>query len=345
MARDHARTRLSIAEDDDLESLSADAQWLYFRVLLPEVSLSQVGIADWRPNRLVGKARDMTLGRLLDAAAELEHRRYTLFDLATDEALIRSYVRVDELLRNPKMAAAVVKAYRCGVSKALRAAIVTECRRVRTEHPEYSSWEHKDTADDLAGLLSRPGADAVPYTNCYSDRITNRIANAVEGWITDAITNGNTHRKTDTGPGADNQPDNQPDNQSDSVPIPTHLAPHTPHPTPSTNRETKPGTAPAADQQRHHELNAEVETRLAAIALCRLCDTDGYRLPDSRGVCDHRDRSAVAAAGVARARDALKAAGADRPAHQPIDRSDVRAVVDAQRRAAPPAPMPEEPDQ
>ncbi len=36
MAREYARIRMSVNEDEDIENLSADAQWLYFRVLIPE---------------------------------------------------------------------------------------------------------------------------------------------------------------------------------------------------------------------------------------------------------------------------------------------------------------------
>jgi hypothetical protein len=56
MAREYARIRTSIADDPDLEDLSLEAQWLYFRVILPDPTLSSVGVMDWRPRKLIRKA-------------------------------------------------------------------------------------------------------------------------------------------------------------------------------------------------------------------------------------------------------------------------------------------------
>lgn len=199
MAREYARIRLSIAEDEDFEDLTPAAQWLYLRVLLPDPSLNYAGVCDWRPNRLLGKAKGIDMGYLLSAAAELEQKRYVLFDNATEEALIRTYIRGDELMRNPKMALAVVGGYQATASKPLRACIVTEVLKDREEHPEYSSWEHEISRAEVSRLLTRKGSDSVPYTNQIEVPITNRITN----------------------------PDQGADYQSDSVHIPSHLTPNT----------------------------------------------------------------------------------------------------------------------
>ena len=235
--RNFARIRLSLAEDDHFESLTVDAQWLYLRVLLPDPSLSYCGIADWRPNRLVGKARGMTIDRMLDAAAELEHEHYALFDTDTEEAMLRSFIRGDELLRNPKMAAAVVRDYRRATSKALRAMAVTECRRVKEENPDYSSWDCKDTAEDLAQLLTKPDSTQVLYTVRYADRITNGITNQ----NTNRIGNRNGNAK----PVDVTDADSGPEHQSDSVDIPCHLAPSTGNHPPSTKESSAPNGAAA----------------------------------------------------------------------------------------------------
>lgn len=207
MPREYARIRLSIAEDEDFEDLTPAAQWLYLRVLLPDPSLNNAGVCDWRPNRLIGKANGIDLAYILDAAAELEQQRYVLFDVATEEALIRTYIRNDELLRNPKMALSVVSGYQATASKTLRAFIVTEVLKARDEHPEFSSWEHEISKAEVDRLLTRKGSDSVNYTN------------QIEVPITNLITNPN--------PGADYQ--------SDSVHIPcTYTNTSTPAPTPNT---------------------------------------------------------------------------------------------------------------
>lgn len=177
MAREHARIWLDINGDDDFEGLPFDAQGLYCRVILTLDDLNYCGVADWRPRRLTTKAPDLTHNRILAAAAALEAGRYCLFDLDTEEVLARSFIRRDELLRNPKMAAAVVKAYGGIASKTLRAAVVTEIRRVHDEHPEYSSWAAKDVGESLSKLMAKPGLDEVPYTDQITNPNTNRITN------------------------------------------------------------------------------------------------------------------------------------------------------------------------
>lgn len=213
MPREYARIRLSIAEDDEFEQLSPAAQWLYLRVLLPEPSLNYAGVCDWRPNRLLRKARGIDLAYILAAASDLEERRYVLFDVPTEQALIRTYIRGDELLRNPKMALAVVNGYQETASDPLRAVIVSEIQRDQQDHPEYSTWTHSISKDAIARLVTKPNADSVPYTNQITIPITNRITN----------------------------PDPGDDYQSDSVDIPSFLSPN--------NKHLAPDTIPPAEQE------------------------------------------------------------------------------------------------
>ncbi|MFX0573127.1 hypothetical protein [Nocardia nepalensis] len=247
MAREFAKLFLSINGDVDFESLTADAQMFYTRVLLAEPTLSYCGIADWRPNRLVSRAIDLTLPRILTAAAELEARRYILVDVATEEVLVRSLIRRDHLLRNPKMAAAVTTAYYAAASRTLRAAIVTEIQRVRREHPEYSSWSHKDSGERLTQLLRMPNLDAVGYTNTIQVPDTNTEPNSNTNPITntDPVHNTDPEPVTDTVSGLSDE--HQSNSQSRSAPIPST---HTPHPAPSSGGDvtTEAHLAPADSQ-------------------------------------------------------------------------------------------------
>ena len=234
MAREYARIRLSIAEDDEFENLSPAAQWLYLRVLLPDPSLNYAGVCDWRPNRLLRKARGIDLPYILTSAAELEERRYVLFDGPTEQALIRTYIRGDELLRNPKMALAVVSGYQETASDPLRAFIVSEIQRDKDEHPDYSSWTHEISKDAIARLLTKPNADAVQYTNQLAVRITNRITNS----------------------------DPSPDCQSDSVVVPSFLSPSTIQQAPDTLEASQAPPAP----KRGTRLSADWMPTAATIA-------------------------------------------------------------------------------
>lgn len=312
MAREYARTHISIAEDEDFEDLTADAQWLYLRVMIPDPSLNHCGVIDWRPNRLVTKARGMTIDRILNAAGELEEREYARFDLATEEALVRTYIRSDELLRNPKMAACVVKAYRATASKTLRAVVVSEVEKAHVEHPEFSSWTHKDTAEDLSKLMARPNLSVVGYTN--------QIANPEPVQNTNGIANQIGDRNT--------YPDPGPEYLSQTGPDSLHLAPNTLHHSPTRGYVTgephqahvpEPGAPPpknpwcenhpggtdracrrCRDARTQFETSHTAErataaqTRNAAINACNRCGEDGALL-DNDGLpveplirCNHQ---------------------------------------------------------
>lgn len=250
MAREHARLWLNINRDDDFEALPFDAQCLYTRVILTLDDLDYCGVADWRPRKLTRKAPDLTLPRILTAAHHLEAARFCLFDLDTEEVLARSYIRRDELLRNPKMAAAVIKAFGGIASKMLRAAVVDEIRRVRDEHPEFSSWSNAHTGAELSKIMGRDGGADVPYVPQISMPITNDITNGQTVHITNRITNRITNpirSESPIGFGPDRCSDYQSDHQSDSVPIPsTYTSTSTPAPLEGLRNG---GTSPDGDGQ------------------------------------------------------------------------------------------------
>lgn len=325
MAREHARLWLDINSDDDFAALSFDAQSFYTRIVLTEATLNYCGVADWRPRRLTVRARDLTLARILAAAAELEAGNYLLFDLDTEEVLARSFIRRDELLRNPKMAATVLKAYAAVASPVLRAAIVTEVKRVHAEHPEYSSWSHKDTADGLARLMSRPALAEGEYTPQITNPEPVQITNgqAVRNTYPDPVTN------TNPDPVENSDPHPGPDHQSQSVrnpststlhPSPAPLGgyvtgerhqgathdsngPRPPDRCPKHTRSADPPPCGACGDARRSAEAWDTATRTAAAernqraaqarAACPRCDEHGWRIDhDGQPIepaqrCDH----------------------------------------------------------
>ncbi|OZF05227.1 hypothetical protein CH302_00975 [Rhodococcus sp. 15-2388-1-1a] len=344
MPREFARIRINIADDEDLESqLPADAQWLFFRVLVPEPSLNYAGVGDWRPKKLLRKANDMTMERLMRAAAHLERHDYALFDDDMEEFMVRTLIRSDELLKNPKMAATVVRGYSETASKSLKAVIVSEIQQAKEEHPDYSSWTYKDTADGLSRLLSKPNRNTVGYVVKYADWITD--TDVVPIGNPDAVPIGNRIAVQDGYPYAvenADQASSEIGNRNRSrtpVPAPAYL-----HQAPlsgylsteghqSDGSETPPsphcfqhpnGTeracracgvarvaredwyravADGAARARSTEARDRAELRAEAIVECELCDDDGYA---GGRVCDHDpDADDRARRGIELARAAL----------------------------------------
>jgi hypothetical protein len=158
MARQYASVKLSIWSDDEFRSLSPRAQHLYF-VLLTSPSLSHCGIADWRPARIAALAGNWTKESVEAAAAELVQRLYLVVDEATEEVLVRSFVRHDELMKQPKMAVSMANAHAAAASSVLRGVIVHELRRLHEEFPELHGWK----AEAAAALLSKASIDPSTY--------------------------------------------------------------------------------------------------------------------------------------------------------------------------------------
>ncbi|MGH3954503.1 MAG: hypothetical protein ACRDTI_10755 [Mycobacterium sp.] len=341
MAREYARIRISIAGDGHVEQLTPAAQWLYFRILIPDPKLSHCGVTDWRPKRLINKAAGLTVDYIETAAAELERERFALFDDDTEEVLVRAYVRSEELLRNPKMAVAVADAYLGVSSRQLKAVIASEVRRDKEDHPDYSSWTHAISRESVELLLTSKTSDQVPYVDTFGNPNTD----TEQVPTTNQKGNGIANQKGNQDPGTETQSETQ----ADSLHL--HIQPNSLQPAPSrgyVSTEGHQGAEPdptnpppphcskhpggtsepchacrdarelrtqwdwAKVERQRAEREAEqqvaYEAKLAAIALCEMCDDDGYR---GTHVCDHVDRGTTAAKGSALARAALEKAAGD----------------------------------
>lgn len=154
MARSYANIKVSIWHDDDFRSLSMAAQHLYF-VLSTDPDLSYAGIADWRPRRLSGKA-EAWLPRAVEIAAyELTAAGFIYICEQTEEALVRSYVRHDGVLKNAKLSVSCANAVGSIASNDLRAIAVAEIKRAKQEEPGLNFWK----SDAVKSVLKRTSVD------------------------------------------------------------------------------------------------------------------------------------------------------------------------------------------
>ena len=139
MAREYAQIRLDLWSDPDVRRLTERAQRLYLH-LLTSPSLNYAGVADWRPAKLSGFAADSTPETVRAAGAELAVKYFLVIDEAVEEVMIRSFLRHDGLLRQPKVAVTMTTAYASLSSALLRGVIVHELLRLRDEHPDWAAW-------------------------------------------------------------------------------------------------------------------------------------------------------------------------------------------------------------
>jgi len=165
MARDHARIDLGIWNDDDFRNLSPAAQHLYL-VLLTSPSLSYCGVGDWRPARILPLAGGWTLDGLTRAAEELAKDLYIVVDEATEEVLVRSFIRNDGLMKQPKMAVAMSKAFAAVASQSLRGVVAFELQRLHEDDPKLNGWG----SDKASEILSKTSVDPSTYPTGYPSR-------------------------------------------------------------------------------------------------------------------------------------------------------------------------------
>lgn len=140
MARERATINVDIWSDDDFRDLTAQAQSLYFK-LVSHPRLDYCGCVEFHPGRLAAMSREMTAGDVMIAAQELSDKFFCVFDQSTDEVLVRSFVRHDGLLKQPRLAVSVTKAYGGIASNKIRAVIVSELLRLKKKNPELAAWE------------------------------------------------------------------------------------------------------------------------------------------------------------------------------------------------------------
>lgn len=161
MAREFARFNLSIWKDPDWRSLPAAAQHLYM-LLWSHPQLSYCGVVDWRPGRLAALAGDLTAADVETLGRCLEARLFLVIDPDTEEALIRSWVRWDGLMRQPRMAVSFSNAYSAVSSRTIQAVLVHEATKLRGLEPDLSGWDKPVVREVLDAASLDPRARALP---------------------------------------------------------------------------------------------------------------------------------------------------------------------------------------
>ncbi|MBV6758412.1 hypothetical protein [Rhodococcus opacus] len=223
MARDYAQIRLDMWGDDDFRDLTPAAQHLYL-TLLTEPTLSYCGVADWRPSRIASKAKGWTPTAVNAAAAELARALFVIVDEATEEVLVRSFVKHDGLMKNPRMAVSMLTAYAGVASKTLRGVVVFEIAKLRDKRPELTSWASPISGPRLDDMLRRESIDPAEFPTGfpYGDAFVTPIG---EGSVSPSVKGSITPKPTPWVKGS-------------TSPAPT------PAPTPSTSNEVLEESAP-----------------------------------------------------------------------------------------------------
>lgn len=139
MARKYAQILVSIWSDEDFKALDPEYQHMFF-VLVSQPRMNLCGVIDFIPSRIAQASHALTIDDVTQRVKWLDSKRYVVHDADTGELLIRSFIRHDGLLKNPKVTVGMATDYGEVMSSALRDQILKELRRCYEEDPDMKGW-------------------------------------------------------------------------------------------------------------------------------------------------------------------------------------------------------------
>lgn len=122
MARQYGRIKVAIWRDEEFRALTLHVQWAFF-MLLSQPDLSLCGALAYRPGRWSRLAGGAKPEEVADLVNELDLAGFVLLDLTTEELVVRTFVRHECNLANPKVRTGVEAAMGMLESPILQAAV------------------------------------------------------------------------------------------------------------------------------------------------------------------------------------------------------------------------------
>lgn len=177
MAREHARILTRIWRDPDFRARTPDAQRAYV-LLLTQRDVNYAGVLPLAMARWA-RASDHTSAEDVELAVkELEDHQFVVVDRDTDEVLIRSFIRNDGLIDQPKVLRVALREALAVESEVLREVLGHELARVRLP-------EGKRGYDGLAEAVARAtftlgGPVDEPVRAPVAARVTEPVAPPVD---------------------------------------------------------------------------------------------------------------------------------------------------------------------
>jgi len=155
MAREYSKTNVTIWQDQDWRSLPFPAQHVY-KMLWEHPQLSYGVVGDWRPSRLSAWAVGLDKGLVETLTDCLQARHFLVVDEETEECLVRSWVRWDGLMRQPRLAVSFANAYAAVGSNTLRGVVIHEMEKLRKREPDAGGW----AKPQVQAMFDQPSIDA-----------------------------------------------------------------------------------------------------------------------------------------------------------------------------------------
>jgi hypothetical protein len=165
MARDHARLFIRIWSDDEFTAMTESAQRAYM-MLVSQAGVNWAGVLDFRPRRWTQLAADTTAESLDKALRELAAARFIAIDEDHEEVLVRSYMRNDEVYKQPNLLKNALAAVKHVQSRTLRDMLADELLKLVPLIPvdRRDLTTNREGVAAVAALLA-PKGSGNPSTN------------------------------------------------------------------------------------------------------------------------------------------------------------------------------------
>ncbi|MEV6897488.1 hypothetical protein [Amycolatopsis sp. NPDC051372] len=258
MARSHARLLFTVWQG--LSDVDGDAAKLAYFAVMTEPHTTQCGSGPVRLGRWMKSLGWSEEETLRDALDELEKKRKVLIDWDTDEFLLRSFIRSDEVWRQPQVLRGGLKSARQIESPRLRHELAIELRRVRDEfvgEVDGLTWEVLANEVPRAADLLDGGSTEVALDEEIAGRAAVSAPRAVEG----------------------RPPERCPKHMAKPAARACRAC--------GAARDKAREWSRAKDDENAAEARARAEVRRVAIDACARCDSEGYA---GKALCDHAPR-------------------------------------------------------
>ena len=169
--RDRANINTNIWTDQDWRDVPKSAKYLYL-LLLTHPTLNYAGVVDWRPARIAAMSPDDTADSVRSDAEALQEARFVFVDDDTEEILIRSFLRHDGLLKQPKLSISMVNAFGSIASKPIRQIVTHEIQRLHSEFPTWAAFGQ----EKVLALTKLEGKDMHEFTLSFTPRVRDEVS-------------------------------------------------------------------------------------------------------------------------------------------------------------------------
>lgn len=160
MARAFAKVKGTVWRDSDWRDLEPDEQWAYI-LLLSQPQINNCGVLPYVVTRWARLAAGLTVDAVNHLMEALDRAGFVVVDEETAEVLVRTFIKHDEVERQPNLLKAAKRQYHEIQSPRIRASLVVEYPHIFDPIPGDNARLNEPLPKPLPEGLSEPLSEGV----------------------------------------------------------------------------------------------------------------------------------------------------------------------------------------